>query len=835
MQKDPISKPPRNFPGTAIAWGEMLRLLGWLVVLPWGVAALLVGVGFLSTPQSPAAWLFYAFAWPAGWAAFLSYGVDARTLLGRSKAEGDRQRLWQVIFQQPHVEIIEGDKVEGDKIQGDRVAGNKYQAEQMIIHQHADAAQADPPVNLPAAGEVFVGREKEMAQLMARLDQDKGGVALIAGVRGMGGVGKTELALQVAHRLAHRYPARLFIDATERDADALLAEIIRLFQPERKPPDDAAARASLARQLMGQGPGLLILDNATWPKHVQPVLRAIPGGWAVLVTSRRRFGLSGGLLLDLNVLEPDAAVALLRELDVAGEEGDLARLAEACGRLPLALRVAAAFLRNHPDWTLAEYLEALEKAPRLDHLRDEGEGDVAAVLGLSLEWLEKEQPELARRWRMLAVMPAPFDRELAAGVWETDPASARDDLSELVRWSLVEYPEDARLYRLHDLLRELAGEPDAEVVRRHAFWVLQQADEADERFKRGDLSGLARFDLLWPHLEAAWARLRAADDEDARRWLRDFVWDFPSLLDLRTTPAQRIPYLQRGVAAARALGDRRAEGALLGNLGLAYAHLGRVEEAIGYYERALDIAREIGDRRGEGNHLGNLGLAYADLGRVEEAIGYYQQALDIAREIGDRRGEGNDLGNLGLAYAALGRVEEAIGYYEQALDIAREIGDRRAEGALLGNLGLAYADLGRVEEAIKYYQQALAIAREIGDRRGEGLRAWNLGLALEKQGRYAEAAGLMRILVEYEQEIGHPVRRQHPLGTFIVDFYCAKARLIIEVDGPIHNKQVDYDQEREAWLESHKGHRVIRFTNEEVMHDLEGVLAKIRKALEQTS
>jgi len=292
----------------------------------------------------------------------------------------------------------------------------------------------------------------------------------------------------------------------------------------------------------------------------------------VVVTSRRKFGLRGGLLLDLNVLEPDAAVRLLRDLGVAGEE-DLARLAAACGRLPLALRVAAAFLRNHPDWTLAEYLEALERA-RLERLREEGEGDVAAVLGLSLERLEEERPELARRWRLLAVMPAPFDRAMAAAVWETDAAIARDSLSELVRWSLVAYDGDTGLYRLHDLLRELAGEPEAEVERRHAFWVLQQADEADDRFKRGDLSGLARFDLLWPHLEVAWARLRDADDEDARRWLRDFGWAFPHLLALRATPGQRIPYLRRGVAAARALGDKGAEGVLLGNLGNAYAALG---------------------------------------------------------------------------------------------------------------------------------------------------------------------------------------------------------------------------------------------------------------------
>ncbi len=671
-------KSPGNFPGTVITWGELLRLVGWLVLLPWVAAALVVWVGWLPAPHSPAGWLGYALVWPAGWAAFLSSMVDARTLLGRPKEDDDRQLLWQVIFHQPHVEIIEGDKVRGDKIQGDRVAGNKYQAEQMIIYHHADATQAGPPVNLPAAGEVFVGREKEMAQLMERLDQDKGGVALIAGVRGMGGVGKTELALQAAHRLAHRYPARLFIDAGARDADALLAEIIRLFQPELKPPDDAAARASLARQLMNRWPGLLILDNVTRPEQARAVLEAVPGGWAVVVTSRRKFGLRGGLLLDLNVLEPDAAVALLRKLGVAGEEGGLARLAEACGRLPLALRVAAAFLRNHSDWTLAEYLEALEGA-RLERLREEGEGDVAAVLGLSLKWLEEERPELARRWRLLAVMPAAFDRDLAAGVWETDPATARDSLSELVRWSLVEYDGDTGLYRLHDLLRELAGEPGAEVVRRHAFYVLDQARKAERQFLAGDLSGLARFDLLWPHLEVAWARLCDADDEDARRWLRDFAGTFPHLLDLRTTPGQRIPYLQRGVAAARALGDKGAEGVLLGNLGNAYAALGRVEEAIGYYQQALAIAREIGDRRAEGADLGNLGAAYYRLGRVEEAIGYYQQALAIAREIGDRRGEGIRAWNLGLALEKQGRYAEAAGLMRILVDYEQEIGHPDAE------------------------------------------------------------------------------------------------------------------------------------------------------------
>ena len=256
--------------------------------------------------------------------------------------------------------------------------------------------------------------------------------------------------------------------------------------------------------------------------------------------------------------------------------------------------------------------------------------------------MAREDPELAARWRLLAVCPAPFDRALAAAVWDVTGSIARDGLSELVRWSLVEYDRESGLYSLHDLLGELAGPPDEAAVRRHAQYVLQEARSANDRFKKGGdavQEAQARFAFLWPHLQAVWQHMQAWDDGAARRWLCDFGYAFINLLDLRTTPAERIPYQQAALTAARALGDRKAEGAHLGNLGLAYAALGRVEEAIQHYQQALAISREIGDRRGEGNHLGNLGNAYRDLGRVEEAIQHYQQALAISREIGDRRGE----------------------------------------------------------------------------------------------------------------------------------------------------------------------------------------------------
>jgi len=80
-------------------------------------------------------------------------------------------------------------------------------------------------------------------------------------------------------------------------------------------------------------------------------------------------------------------------------------------------------------------------------------------------------------------------------------------------------------------------------------------------------------------------------------------------------------------------------------------------------------------------------------------------------------------------------------------------------------------------------------------------------------------------------QLGAHFRRQHPIGQFIVDFYCAQVKLIIEIDGATHAAQAEYDAERTRWLQAHKGCRVLRFTNHEVLNQLETVLDEIRATL----
>ena len=504
------------------------------------------------------------------------------------------------------------------------------------------------------------------------------------------------------------------------------------------------------------------MDNAADRDQVEPLIP--PQGCAMLVTSRQRFTLPGLSEMDLDVMESHDAEALV--LKIAFRVGDRApELAERCGyaedRVPLALRLAGNALKERPDLGVEEYLRRLEDAKTRLELAD-------ASLELSYRLLSND---LQQRWCALAVFPDTFDHPAATAVWEIEADAAKDALGELLRYSLLEWSEATDRYRLHDLARLFAGSRLAEdeheaAGSRHAAHYKEVLTLANNLYLEGDeemMNGLALFDLERVNVEAgqAWAAVNAGNDDEAARLCSSYGGT-ASLLDLRHNPRQRIQWLEAALASARRLGDRRAEGVHLGNLGNAYIELGEPSRAIEYHEQALAISRDTGDRQAESADLGNLGLTHADLGEPRRAIEYYEQALAISRALGDRRGASNALGNLGIAYRQLGEPRRATEYHEQALEISREIGDRRGEGTDLGNLGVAYRQLGEPRRAIEHYEQQLEIASEIGDRRGEGADLWNTALALDelgdRAGAVANAEAALAILEQIEDPNAPKVR-----------------------------------------------------------------------------
>jgi tetratricopeptide (TPR) repeat protein len=640
---------------------------------------------------------------------------------------------------------------------------DKRQGTFVTIHQPPSLSPALHQLRAPVSD--FVGREREIDELVLALSKaaTSGTAAAISGVRGMGGIGKTELAYAVANRLQDTFPdAQLVIElrgasSSSATPEQALQTVIRAFEREAKLPDDLAQLKGVYNSVLAGKRVLILADDAKDTTHVHPLLP--PPGCALLVTSRNRFGLPGMAALDLGMLPKDDAEKLL--LLICPRIGEHApTLAQLCGYLALAVRVSASLLANSSR-SVERYLEQLDAA-RLKHLSDPDDpaANVEASLRLSYDALE---PAARAALNQMSVFVASLDQAAALAVVEVE-GDAEALLDLLGRRSLLEWEARTQRYSLNDLVRAFAAArlDDADVVRlRHARHYLKVANSADRLYLRGraaTLTGLALFDREQVHITTgrAWAEARAGDP-DADTLILDYADAIASVGDLRyDTPREHILQLKATLAVAQRLNRRGTEAATLGKLGNAYADLGDARNAIHFYEQILAVTREIGDRRREANALGSLGRAYADLRDGRKAIDFYEQALTIARELGDRRGEGVDLGNLGNAYAMLGEVHKAIRYHEQALCIDRELGDRRGEGQDLCNLGNAYTALDDARKAIDFYEQALAIARELGDRSGEALASGNLGIALEQQGDLARAAELMQIDVDFLSEIGHP-------------------------------------------------------------------------------
>ena len=677
---------------------------------------------------------------------------------------GIQQQDVSILGQQTNI----ADKVDGDvfsgQFNGPVAPGGEavdLRGSTDVVYKPTIRQRVKPPVpsQIPAPPNDFIGRNEEINDLLGSFDHG----ATITGLRGLGGVGKTALALVLANRLKGQFPdGQIFINLLGTNKDPLnpanaMAHVVRSFLgADARLPEDLGEMAGLYRSVLSGKKTLILLDNAASREQVEPLLP--PAGSALLITSRNKFVLPGLKETDLDVLPLIDAKKLL--LEIAWRIGEHAgELAELCGCLPLALRNAASALAEKKNLNVADYVERLKDArKRLDL--------VEASLSLSYELLA---PELQRLWSLLSVFPADFDLAGAAAVWEMEPAPAEEALGELMKWSLVDFlpteSGEGGRYRMHDLASVFAnsrlGADACELAQqRHAKHYQELLWKANELFLQGGDSlsnGLILFDTDWMNIQAGqkWAEINVSRSLEIAEICSNFAWT-GDILGLRLHPLMNIEWLEAALVAVRKTKNQNAEGAHLCNLGIAHKDLGETRKAIEYYDPALSIFRKINDRRSEGMVLGNLGIVHKDLGETRKAIEYYDPALSIFRKINDRRNEGNVLGNLGLAYDHLGQPDKAIEYYDQALKISREIGDRRGEGNRLGNLGMAYSDLGQLDKAIEYCDQALKISREIGDRRGEGNHLFNMSLSLNKLSQPEKAIELAKSALEIYEQIESP-------------------------------------------------------------------------------
>lgn len=604
----------------------------------------------------------------------------------------------------------------------------------------------------------FTGRAAEIAAVRA-LSSEAGVI-----VSGQGGTGKTALALKLAEDLARAYPdAQVDLNLRGSSPDPrtpadVMAEVVRAFEPMARLPSTDDALGSLYRATLHGRRVLLLLDDAAGPEQVEPLLP--PAGSFVLVTGWTHFALPGLAPYDLAEMTPPDAAALARRIAPRLTGDEAAELADRCGRLPLALRAAAALLAARRD---------LKPSKLLAQLRNPGER--AKLVEAVLREGEAQLPDpLRAAWQSLGVFPADFDVAAVAAVLGAAEDAAADNLSELLRRNLIEWDEDKDRYHLHDLARDYArARLDAPALaaagRRFAEHFASIARRADDQIAEGGPSmrdGLALFDRERRNIVGAlgWAMEGAADPEIGALLCR-LTGGAAGALALRTHAADRIAWYQAAVAAARRSGDRADLLVHLVNLGNALIESGAVYDADPPSSEALAIAREIGDRRGQALAQGNLGTALWARGDTEVALPCFEDQLAIARNLGDRRLEAAALGNLGNASLAKRDLERAATLYTERLTLVRALGDRYAEGTALGNLGSTLREQGRAADAIPLYEQRLAIAREIGDRRGEDAALGNLGVTYRQRGDHAKAVDLLERHLALAAELGDERARVH--------------------------------------------------------------------------
>lgn len=643
---------------------------------------------------------------------------------------------------------------------------------------------------LPVDQVVFVGRDRELEQIataVADVAQQDGVIAIHA-IDGMPGIGKTTLAVHVAHLLKDRFGDRqLFIDLhahtpgrTPVQAGEALAQLLAADGVDpRFLPDTLDGRASLWRDRMAGKRLLLVLDNAGGSEQVTPLLPATAGS-LVLVTSRRGLGdIPSAVPMPLDVLGEDEAISMFVRLAprAAADWPAVGQVVRVCGYLPLAISITASVYLRHRSWTLEDLVREVHRCGGGPLTLTAENRTVAAVFDLSYHDLPTGRQRL---FRLLALHPGvDIDPYAAAALAATSLNEARQQLDGLHTDHLLEEP-NYRRYRMHDLIRayaqNLADTADPPQARHEAIGGLldfyrhttaQAMDVAypHERQRRPTvppLSGPApdlsdRNQATW-WLDTELSNVLAAAAYAAGHGWPEHLLHLSATLDRHLRTRGRYgdtqTLHQHAVDLAGQLGDHAAQMAALNGLGYLHRMMGRYQQAGDHYRRALQLAEGIGDRIGEMNALHGIGLALRMLGDYEQADDHDGRALRIAQAADERSDDMKALHALRHLYWMYGRGEHLGEHHRRALRIAQTIGDPVSETNALNGLGNIHRMYGRSERAGEYHRRALRIAQTIGDRSGEMNALHGIGLVLRTLSDYEQASDHHKRALQIAQSIG---------------------------------------------------------------------------------
>ena len=650
------------------------------------------------------------------------------------------------------------------------------------------------PHQLPADLRAFSGRDCDLKALHALLPEaiDADTSTPIASVEGMGGIGKTTLAVHFAHEIADRFPGgQVYLnlrgygpgEPVEPSA-ALEAMLTALGVPCEAIPDDLDGRAASWRTHSAGRRLLVLLDNANRTEQVRPLL---PGpGCLVVITSRWQLralvATHGARRIALEELGEEDAVELLASsigLDrVARDPAATERFVRYCGGLPLAIRILAVRAAQFPDLPLDEFVDSLEADLLGSFDLADGEGtNIRSVFSYSYQALE---PATARLLRLLGLPTGvDFSAPAAAAIAGLDLATTRPMLETLTAAHLLAQPRPGR-YQFHDLIRAYAGEVASQVdtasqrdaaLDRLLDWYLASALNASRRMRPERYYRLLELDDLDGGLEFSgyhdaldWFGEEAgnliAAVHLARRRRDDVCWKLAWLLQSYFVTSSRLDDWRSVFAvaleAARASGHRPGEAGILSGLGVVNGVARQYDESRRFLEQVLAIQRELGAREGEARAQYNLAMAAHNLDDYAWAYEHGMQALEIVRELGLGAFEASVLRALGDICTSMGDHEQALRLADAALAVLGPDGEPVDTRFTVHTRGLALVGLGRVAEGIACIRDSVSMFFEMGEQYEAADVLAQLGTIHLRNGDRALARECWVRSVRLLTELGHP-------------------------------------------------------------------------------
>ncbi|GAB3882969.1 BTAD domain-containing putative transcriptional regulator [Kibdelosporangium lantanae] len=612
------------------------------------------------------------------------------------------------------------------------------------------------PRQLPAAVATFTGRTDYLDQLDHLLP---GNTVVISALSGMGGIGKTTLAVHWAHRVAGHFPdGQLYLDLRGFDSTGAVmtpGEAIRIMLdglgvPPRSVPVDLTAQIELFRELVATRRLLVVLDNARDADQVRPLLPDAPG-CLVVVTSRNHLGDLAAHTLTLDLLSRAEAGQLLAERlgreRVDAEPAAVDEIIARCAQLPLALAVTAAHA-------------AIRATVPLSSIAVELGDDINAVFSWSYRALDDRTK---RAFRLLAIHPAAdFHLDAAASLVGVPVDEAKALVDELVQASLLTEYLPGR-YRFHDLVRAYARTEPSTVEETaaarlrlldhylHSAWIMglrlrpsRTAIEMADPSPGAVLVKASTLPAMLGWFEAEHRCLVTATQYafDLGYWTHTWqlAWSMVDFLARQGLRDDQMRVQQLALDAANRSADVVGRAFALRGLGRAATRLGAYEDAYRYFDAALAARVELG-------HLHEQAIVHLEFtvtllleGRPAEALRHAEMALRLDVRSGHEQGQSKALSGMGYCHALLGNYREALTCCQRSLDMFDDaLGASTSKADTLDTIGYVYHHLGDHAQAVAYYQRCLVLGQESQDIMTQGTALARIGDVHWDAGELAEA------------------------------------------------------------------------------------------------